>query len=138
MSLIRFRPNPFSVFDNFFENELEPRNAATVPAVNVKENDTQFDLELAAPGLKKNDFHLSIDKDILTIDYETKVSNEEKSEDQKYHRREFRTESFKRSFTLPDTVDREQINAKYEDGILRLVLPKKEKKEASARIINIG
>lgn len=94
------------------------------PAVNIKDNEKDFELELAVPGRKKSDFNIEIDKDVLTISSEIKHENEVQEEN--YTRREFGFTSFKRAFTLPETVDKDKIEANYEDGLLKFVLPKKE------------
>ncbi|MEO2051364.1 Hsp20/alpha crystallin family protein [Flagellimonas beolgyonensis] len=96
----------------------------SVPAVNIKDNTENFELELAVPGMKKDDFSVEIDNDVLTISSEVQTENEENKDN--YTRKEFSFTSFKRAFTLPDTVDGAKIDAKYEDGILRLTLPKKQ------------
>ncbi len=96
----------------------------SVPAVNIKDNTENFELELAVPGMKKDDFSVEIDNDVLTISSEVQTENEENKDN--YTRKEFSFTSFKRAFTLPDTVDGAKIDAKYEDGILRLILPKKQ------------
>lgn len=95
-----------------------------LPAVNIKENETDFELELSVPGRKKEDFNIEIDKDVLTISSELTTDEEKKEEN--YTRREFSFNSFKRSFTLPETVDTEKVKANYENGILSFVIPKKE------------
>ncbi|HKL89953.1 Hsp20/alpha crystallin family protein [Muricauda sp. NFXS6] len=96
----------------------------SVPAVNIKDNTEGFELELAVPGMKKDDFTVEVDNDVLTISSEIKTENEEKNDN--YTRKEFSYASFKRAFTLPETVDGSKIDAKYEDGILKLTLPKKQ------------
>jgi HSP20 family protein len=96
----------------------------TVPAVNIKENETDFELELALPGFKKDDFSIEVDENILTISSEAKLESENKENN--YTRREFSYSSFKRAFTLPETIDEAKINANYDSGILRLSLPKRE------------
>lgn len=97
---------------------------SSVPAVNIKETNENFELELAIPGFKKDDFNVEVDENILTISSEVKSENETKENN--YTRREFSYSSFNRAFTLPETIDDSKINANYEDGILRLTLPKKE------------
>ena len=97
---------------------------ASVPAVNIKENDTNFDLELAVPGRKKEDFNIEVNENVLTISSE--ISSEKNEEKENYTRREFSFASFKRAFTLPETIDEDNIKASYEDGILKFNLPKKE------------
>jgi HSP20 family protein len=109
------RPDWFGGVDNFKDS---------VPAANVKETESEFVLELAIPGRKKEDFNVEIDNDILTISSE--VKSEENKEDEGYTRREFTFSSFKRVFSLPETISLEKINATYEDGILKFILPKKE------------
>ena len=99
-------------------------NLNNVPAVNIKENETNFELELVAPGRNKSDFTIEIDVDILTISIETKVETEEGQN--RYSRKEFNLSSFKRAFSLPKTIDADKIEADYKDGLLRFVLPKKE------------
>lgn len=95
-----------------------------VPAVNIRENEKDYELELAVPGRKKEDFNIEIDKDVLTISSENKQENEVKEEN--YTRREFHFSSFRRAFTLPETIDSDNIKANYEDGLLKFTLPKKE------------
>ncbi|MBC8769011.1 Hsp20/alpha crystallin family protein [Arenibacter sp. BSSL-BM3] len=109
------RPDWFGGVDNFKQN---------VPAANVKETESEYVLELAIPGRKKEDFNVEIDNDILTISSE--VKSEENKEDDGYTRREFAFSSFKRVFSLPETISLDKINASYEDGILKFVMPKKE------------
>jgi HSP20 family protein len=109
----------------------------TVPAVNIKDNEKEFELELAVPGVKKDDFTVEVDHDVLTISSEMKSENEETKDN--YTRKEFSYSSFKRAFTLPETVDGSKIDAKYEDGILRLTLPKKQEAlPKPKRLISIG
>ncbi|WP_297703500.1 Hsp20/alpha crystallin family protein [uncultured Eudoraea sp.] len=94
------------------------------PPVNIQDNETSFELELSVPGRKKEDFNIEIDEQVLTITSE--VQREEEVKEASYTRREFSYSSFKRSFTLPETVKEEGIKASYENGILRFSLPKKE------------
>ncbi|NAY90368.1 Hsp20 family protein [Muricauda sp. JGD-17] len=109
----------------------------SVPAVNIKDNEENFELELAVPGVKKDDFTVEVDNDVLTISSEIKTENEETQDN--YTRKEFSFSSFKRAFTLPDTVDGSKIDAKYENGILRLTLPKKQEAlPKPKRLISIG
>ncbi|MGX1929517.1 Hsp20/alpha crystallin family protein [Flagellimonas sp. 2504JD4-2] len=109
----------------------------SLPAVNIKDNTEGFELELAVPGGKKDDFKVEVDNDILTISSEAKSENKETKEN--YTRKEFTYSSFKRAFTLPETVDGSKIDAKYEDGILKVTLPKKEEAlPEPKRMITIG
>ena len=110
---------------------------ASVPAVNIKEGETGFELELAVPGAKKEDFKVEIDNDVLTISSEGKTENVESKEN--YTRKEFSYTAFKRAFTLPESVDGSKIDATYESGILKLALPKKEEAlPKPKRLIEIG
>jgi len=109
----------------------------TFPAVNIKENEKDFELELAIPGQKKDDFNIEVDHDVLTISMESKSENETSEEN--YTRKEFSYTSFKRSFTLPETINEDKINATYVDGILKFTLPKKEETlPKPKRLIAIG
>ena len=110
-----FKPDWFGGMENFNTD---------LPAVNIKENEKDFELELAMPGMKKDDFNVEVDDGVLTISSE--VNNEDETKEDNYTRKEFSYASFRRSFTLPETVDEDNINATYVDGILRLTLPKKE------------
>ncbi|MDX1363127.1 Hsp20/alpha crystallin family protein [Arenibacter latericius] len=109
------RPDWFGGMDSFNHN---------IPAVNVKENETEFELEMAIPGRKKEDLKVEIDNDVLTVSSE--VESEDTKNEDNYTRREFSFSSFKRVFTLPETVDLDKIDASYVDGILKFVMPKKE------------
>lgn len=124
------RPLP-SVFDDFFkpwnewfDNRDLLQNATMVPAVNITEDANQYKLTLASPGLKKDDFSIDVEGNMLTISVEKEEDTEEKGE--RYTRKEYSYSSFKRSFTIPEEVNREKIDATYEDGVLKLTLPKKE------------
>lgn len=122
-----------SVFDNFFSRDMmdwshlnNSNTDTTIPAVNVKEDDEKYEIEVAAPGMKKDDFKVKLENDLLTITSEHK---EEKKEEKKggYSRREFSYQSFQRSFTLPEGhIQSDKISARYTDGILHIELPKKE------------
>lgn len=97
-----------------------------MPKVNIVEDNDNFRVEVAAPGMKKDDFHVELDNDMLTISSEVTHESEDNHNDQRYNRKEFSYHSFKRSFYLPNTVESDKIEAKYNDGILSLVIPKKE------------
>ncbi|MDW7690974.1 Hsp20/alpha crystallin family protein [Flammeovirgaceae bacterium SG7u.111] len=130
-------PTFSNLFDSFFGdigNVTGNDWHRTVPAVNVKENENAYELEVAAPGLKRDDFEINLDNDVLTISSSSKNETEESNE--KYNRKEFSFTSFKRSFTLPKTVSGENISAKYTDGLLKLSIPKKE--EVKPRSIKIS
>jgi HSP20 family protein len=136
-------PNLSNWLDDIFNRDLPSvftsnfNMGMTLPKVNIKETPDAYIVEMAVPGLKKSDFHLDLDNQVLSISTETKKENEQKEEN--YTRREFGYSSFKRTFNLPETVNDEKINAKYENGILNIHLPKKEEaKQKPARSIKIS
>jgi HSP20 family protein len=135
-----------SFWDNFFSKDLMDWGSTnfsstdtTLPAVNVKESEDAFQIEVAAPGMARGDFKVNLENNVLTISSEKK---EEKKEEEKgrYTRREFSYQSFQRSFTIPENlVEGENISAKYSDGLLSISLPKKEEvKPKPAREIKIS
>lgn len=142
MTLVKFKNNHHnhfpSLFDTFFNDEFFglPKSRSFTPAANVKENDNEYGLELSVPGFNKKDFSLSIEDGMLKISAETKTDNQETEEN--YARREFYQASFSRSFTLPENIDEDKIAAKYDNGILRIVIPKMEKEKAKSKLISIG
>jgi len=109
-----FKPDWFGGLEN---------NNRNIPAVNIKENEKDFELELSVPGRNKEDFKIEINENVLTISTESKT--EDNVEKENYTRREFVYSSFKRAFTLPETVDEDNIKANYDNGILKFTLPKK-------------
>lgn len=147
MTLAR-RNNMFlpSFWDNFFNKDLADwgltnfsSTDTTLPAVNVKESDDAFEIEVAAPGMTKDDFRVSLENNLLTISSEKK--EERKKEEKGYYtRREFSYQSFQRSFTLPEQlVEGDKISARYNDGLLCIHLPKREEvKPKPARQITIS
>lgn len=127
-----FLPSLRSTFDDLFDFEGffdEPRlrmpRLANLPATNIRELDKEFIVELAAPGLKKDDFHVEIENNILEIKVEKRTETEEEKD--KYTRREYDYTAFYRSFTLPEHVVDDKIKAEYKDGVLMIHLPKSEK-----------
>ena len=143
-ALMRPFEKRMSMFDDFFSpwNEwFEADNGffgrtLSVPAVNVEENKDHYMVSIAAPGLKKQDFKIDIEGNMLSISCEKEEKHEEK--EAKYTRKEYNYSSFCRSFTIPDEVRKEKIEAKYEDGVLKLLLPKKEEaKKSSAKQIAV-
>lgn len=121
-----------TLLENFFKpwNEWIDTNGGfwgkmqNVPAVNIVESDDRYTVFLAAPGMKKDDFKIDVDGNILTISSEREERKEEK--EKHYTRREYNFSSFSRSFTMPEEVNKENIEARYEDGTLKLVLPIKD------------
>ncbi len=112
--------------------------AMNTPAVNVIEREDSFSVQVAAPGMKKEDFNIELDNDILSISAE-RQSGEENKEKGKYTRREFSFSTFKRNFNLPDTINNAEINAEYVNGVLQVTLPKREEaKTQPKRLIEIS
>ncbi len=130
MSLIKRRPySPFSFIDGFFNhsfpNFLDTELESNYPA-NIKEEDNNFTIELAVPGVKKDDFKISVDNQILSISLKDKKENERKDETNNYTHKEFNYQYLNRQFTLSKNVDLDNIKAEYIDGILSLSLPKQD------------
>ena len=148
MKLAKRNWNNFSffspMFDNFnrellnWDNKNYSSTSTTVPAVNIKENGDTFEVEVAAPGMAKDDFKVTLDGNLLTISSAKEEKNEEQTDT--YTRREFSYQSFQRSFELQkDVVDQDNIQARYENGMLRLTIPKKEEaKQKEPRLIEIS
>ncbi|QHI38939.1 Spore protein SP21 [Kordia antarctica] len=136
MNLVKRKNADFpSIFDELFQTDWfggianQVASTTNIPATNIKETADNFILEVAAPGKTKEDFKLALDHDVLTISTEAKkeVDTETSSaEAEKYTRKEFSFEAFKRSFKLPQTVNKEEIKATYTNGILNVALPKRE------------
>jgi HSP20 family protein len=125
----RLMPDADSFFGSFFNNDLFQKDyAGYVPSVNITEKEDSYSIEVSAPGFEKKDFNISVQEQILTIagTHSTEKATEEKS----FVRKEFNYGSFSRSFNLADLVDEDKIDAKYENGILRIELPKSEKTKA--------
>jgi HSP20 family protein len=114
----------FKPWNEWFDNGGYFGRIMKVPAVNVTESKDNYMVSLAAPGMKKNDFKIDVEGNMLTISSEKEENKEEK--DAKYTRKEYNYSSFSRSFTLPDEVLKDKIEASYEDGVLKLALPKNE------------
>ncbi len=133
-----------SIWNNFFNNDLfnwdtNFANAGnSIPAVNIKEKAGSFLVEMAAPGMNKKDFKIEIDGSALTISSEKQNESEEK-DGENFNRKEFSYQSFYRTFHLPkEIVNADKVEAKYENGILRLEIPKREEaKQKPARLINV-
>jgi HSP20 family protein len=125
-------------FNRFFDDDFWKLDGAgnNVP-VNIRETDKDFELEVVAPGLKKEDFTVSMDKNMLTIAFNHKEEDKKEDKDGGYLRQEYRMQSFSRSFNLDETVDSEKISAQYINGLLRVTLPKKEGSQKITRNIEI-
>ena len=152
MSLIKKNKNLLPSFsriwddDDFFNRSLTNWGltnfsdaGSTLPAVNIKETENSYEVEMAAPGLKKEDFRIELDNNVLTISSEKTEEHEENGKE-KYSRKEFSYQSFQRSFNLPkEVVDEEKIEAYYKNGVLHLTIPKKEEsKQKPPRKIQIA
>lgn len=127
------------IFDSIFNDSstLSSFNSRTSsiskPSVNISEDENAFEIEFAIPGFKKEDFKINLEKLLLTISLEKKEEKEEKQ----YNKREFIYESFSRSFTLPENADGEKISAEYVDGILKVLIAKKEEEKEKVRMISV-
>lgn len=132
---------PSLLEDIFDDNIIERRfkNMRSLPAVNIENKEDRYSLELAAPGKSKKDFNIELDNDLLTISSEMREEHKTEDKERQFSRREFSYESFKRSFSLPDTVDTSKIKANYKNGILILDMPKREDaKTQPKRVIDIS
>lgn len=145
MSMVKFNNgakntglmNDFNdVFGLIFTDALLPGHLITkIPAVNISENNDQYHIEMAVPGLKKEDFKVNLEGDVLTISAE--IKKEAEKEEKQYKKQEFSYSSFLRSFTLPDSVDHGSIDATYKDGVLVIEVAKKEEAKNAVRQIEI-
>ena len=134
-----------SIFNNFFDNDWMVKANATAPAINVFETEKEYKVELAAPGMTKEDFNVHIDEENnLVISMEKKTENKEESnKDEKkegrYLRREFSYSKFQQTMILPDDVDKEKISAQVENGVLNINLPKftEQEKEKTKKFIDV-
>ncbi|SHI78374.1 heat shock protein Hsp20 [Mesonia phycicola] len=144
MSLVKRTPAENwlpSIFDDMFKTDWLGGTSnvnnigVSIPAVNIQETEDNFLVEVAAPGKKKEDFNIELNNDVLTISSEAKKENTETKEEAtgKFTRREFSYSTFKRAFSLPETVDSSKINASYENGVLLINLPKKEEAKVQAK-----
>jgi len=127
MNLIR-KQTPFitSLFDDYVNQDWDFKvsSSAGTPAVNIKELDNQFEIDLAVPGKKKSDFEIEVEEGLLSIS--SSMKEDQVTEKAKFTRREFSYNSFKRTFTIPDSVDPSNIEAHYSEGVLKLSLPKRK------------
>jgi len=123
----------------FFDDDLLPMSnnrSNSLPAVNIREDEKRFILDLAVPGIEKKDLKIEFHEDILTISSEIKNESEESSDG--YKRKEFSYSSFSRSFQIPENINKDRIEANYKDGILSVALPKAEEKNKISRQIKIS
>ena len=128
------------IFNDFFDNDWMVRTNATAPAINVLENENNYEIEVAAPGMKKEDFKVHIDENgNLAIEMEKKMEDKEEKKHGHYLRREFSYSKFQQTMVLPDDVEKDKISAKVENGVLNVIIPKIEKTKAedSRRVIDI-
>ncbi len=126
-------------YEPFFNVDFNGNKSwmAEVPPVNVVDKGGEFDVEIAAPGMKKEDFHVTCENGYLTIKAEKEEKKEEK--DKNYTRREYNYNSFERSFSLPESVKSDQVKAKYENGVLKISIPKREEAKSKPRIeVKVG
>ena len=121
------------IADDFFGRNFLPGNdlfdtqtGISMPSVNIVEGKEDFRIEVAAPGLEKDDFKIDLENNVLTISSEREDNNEQKKDDSRYMRREFCYSSFSRAFSLPNTVDADKIEANHKNGVLSIAIPKRE------------
>ena len=129
-----------SIFNDFFDNDWMIRANATAPAINVFETANEYKVELAAPGMTKDDFNVHIDEDNnLVISMEQKEENNEEKKEGRYLRREFSYSKFQQTMILPEDVDKEKIAARVDNGVLKIELPKitEEEKVKAHKVINV-
>lgn len=122
--------------ENMFPSKF--RNGNTFPAVNIAETEKNFQVDVVAPGYKKEDFKVSVEDDVLTIGAETKTEINEEDKDKQYSRREYSYSSFTRSFRLPENAEDAAISAEYKEGILKLNIPKTEIQQKVAKQISVS
>ena len=126
-------------FDDMLDTSWMPRVNVTAPAINVKENDKAYEVELAAPGTTKDDFKVNVDKDgCLTIKMEHKDENKDENKKEHYLRREFIYANYEQALTLPDDVEADKISAKVEDGVLHVTLPRKAQEQKTVKRIEVA
>jgi HSP20 family protein len=153
--IVNFRPAPTTkslvngLFDELFNRNVADFMGSDVmvqrPAVNVLETKDSFQIEVAAPGFQKGDFELKVEKNLFTVSAQHKEVVEEQpakdmetAPEKRYTRREFRFESFKRTFTLPESIDQSAVSATYDNGILNIMLPKREEVKPAVKVISVG
>ncbi len=130
-----FQSNMDRIFDDHFWGFKGLQTGTSVP-VNIRETDKSYELEVVAPGLRKEDFHLQLAGDALTVSFEHKEEKNDEEGD-RWLRREYRSQSFARTFVLDEIVDSGKVQARYENGVLWLTLPKKEQAQRISRTIDV-
>ncbi len=133
MTIIRWHNHPMlsSMIDEMMDRNFNTgfeKNCGCVPATNIREDEKQFEIQLAAPGMKKEDFNLRVENNVLSVSFEKKEDDNKQGDN--YLLREFGMDSFTRSFSIPKTTDAEKISARYEHGILFISMPKLEPEKA--------
>ena len=138
MTLMKWTSNPVlsEMMNNMYNRPAYRACDYNRPSANIIDNEKDFVIELAVPGMKKSDFSIKLDNDILAISVERREESEK--DEPNYTRREFRFDGFCRSFSIPEIVDQEKIKADYKDGVLRLTLPKSEEVKVKGREIKIS
>lgn len=144
MNLVK-RNSPSGLFDpwrDFFDTESllstwPGQQRGGLPAINVSEDDKNYNIDIVAPGFKKEDFKVNVADDVLTISAETKSESKENGDNRQYSRREYSYSSFTRSFRLPDNARDDSISASYTDGVLKLIVPKSEQQVRASKEIRI-
>lgn len=124
-------------FDMDFWGSQMPQTRTALPAVNISQDDKNFMVEVVSPGFKREDFKIKVNDDILTISAESKQESQQEGNNKEYSRREYSYSSFTRSFRLPDNAKDDAISAKYNDGILQIMIPKSGEQEKASKEINI-
>ena len=132
-----FQDNLSRFFDDNFWGFNQAGLATNVP-VNIRETDKSFELQLVAPGLRKEDFKINISGDLLTVGFEQKETTNQENKEEGWLRKEYKLQSFTRTFNINDTIDANAITARYSDGMLYLSLPKKEGAQRLTRTIEIA
>jgi HSP20 family protein len=132
MTIIRWqqRPAMANLLNNFVEREFSTgyeRNCGCAPATNILEKDNEYEIQLVVPGMTREDFHMEVEDNVLTVTYEKK-ENEDTNDDNKFLRKEFSLEGFNRKFTIPKHADAENIRARYEKGMLYISIPREDPK----------
>jgi len=137
MTLMKWTNNPVlnEMFNGMYRRPVYHNCDYNRPAANILDNEKDFTIELAVPGMRKDQFRINLEDDVLTISVERK---EEVQEEKNFSRREFRYDEFSRSFSLPDIVDQDNIKADYKDGVLSVVLPKSEEVKVKGKEIKIS